>query len=234
MGLLDQIYMAPGFYTSPYSRQAANAVIRDPSVPIPPSRVGPEDYAGLVATQPPPKDMDEAMTRMGIPPSARPKTGGILGVLKNILMPEAGTFWASAMKHGLLDARTGMVDDANDQRKLDDEHALSEAQAGYYNSKATPDDSGVEVVGNHVFDKKTRQFLPDPPSPPSDTMQLLQIAVSDPDPVRRQAAMRKFLGASDPNLIEYKERTKAKYRAPPRPRASDIPPPPPGAKIISR
>lgn len=83
---------------------SADAAVLDPSTPGAAQPMPPE----LAAT--PQSGVANAPAPSATTPVVPPHQG-FLGTLGSILAPQAGSFWASALKHGLAGAHEGMIED---------------------------------------------------------------------------------------------------------------------------
>lgn len=176
-------------------------------------------------------------------PAAAPQSKGLLATLARIFTPEAGTFWDSAWKNGLMGARSGQQDYRTGQAEAGRKAGLVDAQTAEATAnaaKATEAASrGYDIAGNNIVTKGADgqpQFVA-PPAQPDRVERLIdQWNKAKPGPLRDLLERAILHGdataviAERGAVAERTATTKAKMGA--KYRASGIPPLPPGFSVV--
>jgi hypothetical protein len=136
-------------YGSTHDPQAAPVA----AVPAAPAPTTPNDPLPPVVVTP----------QVQMPPPDR--SPSILGAISGLFAPEAGSFWGSAMKHGLAGAKQGLQDDANARAKED---AALRALIKKERYQVTPTGSVLDMSG----DKPVEVYRPS--KDPGETERLLE------------------------------------------------------------
>lgn len=175
--------------------------------------------------------------------AAAPHRGGILGALQSVFMPDPNSLWAGALRDGVFNARESQLNYQEDQAKKMLDLETTQAKLKQFLTKGE-----YQVVGNNVFHVKPdgSTEIISPPSTIDDKMKLIDRwrSMDANDPARNLIEALITGGANTTQAQTMKAQT-AKDVANIRSRgtvaaagvraatnASQLPPLPPGAKVI--
>lgn len=172
-------------------------------------------------------------------PQVAHKRGGILGALESIFMPSPDSLWGNALKYGLTNAREGqqLYREGQTQKALDlataQQKLMKLIQGGEY-----------QIVGNNVLHIKpdgSAEFMGPPPTP-SDKERMFQEWQQMPEGPQKKMLERILLAGQSDEAQAAQERLQqlrnqgtlgaARLRGQTQINIGNLPPLPPGAKVI--
>lgn len=140
-----------------------------------------------------------------VPQGQEPQHGGILGALGRIFTPDAGSFWDSAWKNGLMGARSGQQEYATAQRQTDQKLTTEAQKSADEHAKAMREANAPHVAGNNVLipDGKGGWTWSQPTPQPDATERLIDRWHKTPPGPERDIIERAIRGAQySPEVIQ--------------------------------